>query len=73
LFRIPFAQALEKNARWQSYNGEREQYVGALLAKYQQVSTQLQECRDRLAQVTSNPGKAAASRPRVLRQRFLSR
>uniref|UniRef100_H2ZLA7 TSG101 and ALIX binding domain-containing protein n=2 Tax=Ciona savignyi TaxID=51511 RepID=H2ZLA7_CIOSA len=56
--------ALEKNARWQTYNNEREHYVSNLLSKYNQTSTQLQMVRDKLAHVTSNPDKLATEQRR---------
>ncbi|XP_078495908.1 uncharacterized protein LOC144751883 [Ciona intestinalis] len=56
--------ALEKNARWQSYNDEREVYVSNLLSKYNQTSTQLRMVRDKLAHVTSNPDKLSLEQRR---------
>nr|CAB3264114.1 myosin heavy chain, non-muscle [Phallusia mammillata] len=55
---------LEKNVRWQTYNAEREHYVSTLLTKYNQTCASLQETRDKLARVTSNPDQLALEQRR---------
>ena len=56
--------ALEKNVKWQNYNMEREQYVSLLLSKYNSNCNELQQLREKLTAITSQPDKLAIEQRR---------
>ena len=51
-----YAQALQKNYLWQSYNTEREIYVSTLLQKFNEMANEIQSLRNKMTGISKSPG-----------------